>query len=297
MCMADPVLVARRLRKRFGALTALDDLSLALQPGEIYGLLGPNGAGKTTALRIICGLLVADAGDGHCLTAPLGKRPAGLGYLPQGGGLYDDLTVSENLRFFARAHGLSRPADRVSATLMAHGLTECARQRVGTLSGGWRQRVGLAAALMHAPRLLLLDEPTAGLDAQARERLWQQLRTLSAQAVTILVTTHYADEAERCDRIGYLTAGRLRAEGPPSRLFDELELIVWRIAVSGEPHRTPPQIDTLRFIRDSDGWRAVARAIDVPPALSEWCAQAGVTPEPTAPRLGDALVWLAGEQR
>ncbi len=297
MCMADSVLVARGLRKRFGTVTALDELSLTLRHGEIYGLLGPNGAGKTTALRIICGLLVADAGDGHCLTAPLGTRAVGLGYLPQGGGLYDDLTVSENLRFFARAHGLSRPADRVSATLAGHGLMEHACQRVGTLSGGWRQRVALAAALMHAPQLLLLDEPTAGLDAQARERLWQQLRTLSAQAVTILITTHYADEAERCDRIGYLTAGRLRAEGSPARLFDELGLAVWRIGAGGEPYKTPPQIDTLRFIRDSDGWRAVARTIDMPLALTEWCAQAGVTPEPTAPRLDDALVWLAGEQQ
>jgi ABC-2 type transport system ATP-binding protein len=295
--MADPVLVARGLHKRFGALTALNDLSLALRHGEIYGLLGPNGAGKTTALRIICGLLVADAGDGQCLTAPLGKRPAGLGYLPQGGGLYDDLTISENLRFFARAHGLSHPVDRVSAALTAHGLTERARQRVGTLSGGWRQRVALVAALMHAPQLLLLDEPTAGLDAQARERLWQQLRTLSAQAVTILITTHYADEAERCDRIGYLTGGRLRAEGSPGRLFHELGLAVWRIGAGGEQHKVPPQIDSLRFIRDSDGWRAVAHSVHLPPALTEWCAQAGVRPEPTAPRLDDALVWLAGEQQ
>jgi ABC-2 type transport system ATP-binding protein len=297
MSMAELALVARGLHKRFGAVTALDDLSLALEHGEIYGLLGPNGAGKTTALRIICGLLMADAGDGHCLTVPLGSRPLGLGYLPQGGGLYEDLTVSENLRFFARAYGLSHPLDRVSAALIAHGLTEHARQRVGTLSGGWRQRVALAAALMHEPRLLLLDEPTAGLDAQARERLWQQLRMLSVQAVTILVTTHYADEAERCDRIGYLTAGRLRAEGPPGRLFHELGLTVWRIAVSGEPHEAPPQIDALHFIRDSDSWRVVARAVDVPPAISEWCARAGATPERTTPRLGDALLWLAGEQR
>lgn len=296
MCMADPVLVARGLRKRFGTVTALDGLSLTLRHGEIYGLLGPNGAGKTTTLRIICGLLVADTGDGYCLTAPLGTRAAGLGYLPQGGGLYDDLTVSENLRFFARAHGLVDPVDRVSATLTAHGLTEHARQRVGTLSGGWRQRVALAAALMHAPQLLLLDEPTAGLDAQAREHLWERLRTLSAQAVTILITTHYADEAERCDRIGYVTAGRLRAEGSPGRLFDELGLAVWRISASSDPHKMPPQIKPLHFIRDSDGWRAVAHTIDIPPALAAWCAQVGITPERTAPRLNDALVWLSGEQ-
>jgi ABC-2 type transport system ATP-binding protein len=150
---------------------------------------------------------------------------------------------------------------------------------------------------MHAPQLLLLDEPTAGLDAQARERLWQQLRTLSAQAVTILITTHYADEAERCDRIGYLTGGRLRAEGSPGRLFHELGLAVWRIGAGGEQHKVPPQIDSLRFIRDSDGWRAVAHSVHLPPALTEWCAQAGVRPEPTAPRLDDALVWLAGEQQ
>jgi ABC-2 type transport system ATP-binding protein len=297
MCTADSVLVARGLYKRFSAVTALDELSLALRQGEIYGLLGPNGAGKTTALRVFCGLLAADSGDGHCLTAPLGTRAVGLGYLPQGGGLYDDLTIAENLRFFARAHSLPHPAVRVRATLAAHGLTERARQRVGTLSGGWRQRVALAAALMHAPQLLLLDEPTAGLDAQAREGLWQRLRALSAQAVTILITTHYADEAERCDRIGYLTAGRLRAEGPPSRLSGELGLVVWRIGASGKPYPTPPQIDSLCFIRDSEGWRAVARTTDMPPALVAWCAQAYVTPEPTAPRLNDALVWLSGEQR
>lgn len=295
--MDDSVLVARGISKRFGAVSALDGLSFALSPGEIYGLLGPNGAGKTTALRIVCGLLVADAGDGHCLAAPLGTRPVGLGYLPQGGGLYDDLTIAENLRFFARAHGLPRSADRVSASLETHGLAERAGQRVGTLSGGWRQRVALAAALLHAPRLLLLDEPTAGLDAQAREGLWQRLRMLSAQAVTILVTTHYADEAERCDRIGYLTAGRLRAEGSPGRLFDELGLTVWRIPAMGEKQLAQPQIDNMRFIRDSEGWRAVARAVDAPPALTAWCAQTGAIPEPTAPRLADALVWLASEQR
>ena len=272
MSMPEATLSVNGLYKRFGTVTALDGLTLALPAGEIYGLLGPNGAGKTTLLRIVCGVLSADAGEGQCLGMPVGAAaPAGLGYIPQRGGLYDDLSVAENLRFFARAHGLASPRRVVTQALAAHDLNEKAGQRVGTLSGGWRQRTALAAALLHAPRLVLLDEPTAGLDTEARERLWARLRNLSAHGTTLLVTTHYADEAERCDRIGYLTSGRLRAQGAPGSLAAELGLAVWRIqTTAGTPHSTPPEIAGIRFSRDADGWRAVCRATSTPPTLAAW---------------------------
>ena len=286
-------LVVRALHKRFGAVVALNGLSLAVRRGEIYGLLGPNGAGKTTALRIVCGLLAPDGGDGHCLGSVLGGTPPALGYLPQRGGLYEDLTVVENLRFFARAHGLENPRRHAEHAMRVHGLTTRAAQRVGTLSGGWRQRVGLAAALLHAPKLLLLDEPTAGLDPNAREQLWHQLRGLSAAGVTILVTTHYADEAERCDRIGYLSTGRLRVEGSPARIAESLGLSVWRIAHVDPTHATPRVVGGASLLRDSEGWRAIATTPDPPSALIDWCAQFAVAPQPTPPRLTDALAWLA----
>ena len=287
-------LVASGLCKRFGNVIALEGLSLGVLSGEIYGLLGPNGAGKTTALRIVCGLTAPDSGDGQCLGRAFGDAAASLGYLPQRGGLYDDLTVTQNLMFFARAHGLSGPRQQVARTIADHGLAARSAAKVGTLSGGWRQRVALAAALLHAPKLLLLDEPTAGLDPTAREQLWHQLRELSAAGVTILVTTHYADEAERCDRIGYLSGGRLRAEGQPAHLAQALGLSVWRIALTGNsPLATPRVVAGLRLTRDSEGWRAIAATGTPPAALLAWCESAASTPQLTSPRLADALAWLA----
>ena len=171
-------LVASGLCKRFGNVIALEGLSLGVLSGEIYGLLGPNGAGKTTALRIVCGLTAPDSGDGQCLGRAFGDAAASLGYLPQRGGLYDDLTVTQNLMFFARAHGLSGPRQQVARTIADHGLAARSAAKVGTLSGGWRQRVALAAALLHAPKLLLLDEPTAGLDPTAREQLWPHMKKM-----------------------------------------------------------------------------------------------------------------------
>lgn len=157
-----PALVLSGIRQCFGPVQALTGLDLTIDTGEIFGLLGPNGAGKTTALRIISGLLRPGAGSGRCLDQPLGRPVRGLGYMPQRGGLYDDLSIAENLNFLARAHALADPAARVAQALDAHGLHDRKAQRVGHLSGGWRQRVALAAALLHRPRLLLLDEPSAG---------------------------------------------------------------------------------------------------------------------------------------
>ena len=287
----DLALRTRELRKRFGAITALDGLSLAILRGEIYGLLGANGAGKTTALRIVCGLLQADAGDGHCLGRPLGTTPAGLGYMPQRGGLYDDLSVAENLRFFARAQGLRRPEAAVVDTLEKHHLGARAAQRVGVLSGGWRQRVALAASLLHEPKLLLLDEPSAGLDPLAREALWRRLRALTTLGTTVLVTTHYADEAERCDRIGYLDAGRLRIEGAPDRIAEQVDISVWRV----DPEvPSPPPMRGMHCLRDAAGWRVIAKREVASPAFTSWLEDARGLPEPA--RLADALSWLAADE-
>jgi len=263
--------------KRYGVTPVLDGLNLRVHCGEIVGLLGPNGAGKTTSLRIICGLLAADAGSGHCLGTPLGRTAPGLGYVPQRGGLYDDLRIRENLLFLARAHGLPDPAGRVASTIAEHALQARADQRIAALSGGWRQRIALAAALLHAPRLLLLDEPTAGLDHEAREALWQRLRNLAAGGAAVLVSTHHAEEAERCDRVGWLAGGRLRVEGRPDAIGSALGLSACRLSEAPSPH--PEQL----AIRDGSGWRLIG-----PAALAPVTADGA--------RLGEALAWLASRQ-
>ncbi len=272
-----PALVLSGIRQSFGTVQALTGLDLTIDTGEIFGLLGPNGAGKTTALRIISGLLRPGAGSGRCLDQPLGRPVRGLGYMPQRGGFYDDLSIAENLNFLARAHALADPAARVAQALDAHGLHERKAQRVGHLSGGWRQRVALAAALLHRPRLLLLDEPSAGLDPQARDTLWQRLRALADAGTTLLVTTHYSDEAERCDRLGYLDGGRIVATGRPDRIAADLGLAVQRSAATA----APPVVADGAMVRDGSGWRVIAPARSLPADARE------------PARLGDALSWLA----
>jgi ABC-2 type transport system ATP-binding protein len=283
------------LNKRFGKVLALNGLNIAIKRGEIYGLLGANGAGKSTTIRLICGLLQADAGAGHCLGSALGVPSGDLGYMPQRGNLYDDLTVDENLRFFAGAHGL-HTVD-IPALLLIHDLSARAQQRVGTLSGGWRQRVAFVVSILHQPKLLLLDEPSAGLDPQAREQLWTAIRNLaSQQGTTVLVSTHYIEEASRCDRIGYLSGGQLLAEGEPHQLADKLKLQTWHIALR---EGLPNTIDGLSMAhaclnRVSDGWRCVAlKESTLPTAVADWCKQNAVTATATQTDLADVLAWLA----
>ena len=295
--MSDLALDLRGLEKRFDGARALEGLSIKVAVGEVYGLLGPNGAGKTTLLRIVCGLLAADQGMGWCLGSPLGNAaPAGLGYVPQRGGLYDDLTVRENLDFRARAYGVSNPQAIVIREMESHGLGAMAKTKVGALSGGWRQRTALAAALLHDPRLVLLDEPTVGLDPEAREGLWSKLRQLAARGVALLITTHYADEAERCDRIGYLNAGKMQAEGRPHLLSGNLGLAVLHLPKKATPLPAPlPTLKGLRYSESSDGWRAVGLAGSKSFSdLAAWCAEWGQAHEAVSPRLGDALRWLSG---
>ena len=217
---AGAAIIARGVAKRFGAVEALAGLDLEVRGGEIYGLLGPNGSGKTTFIRCLAGLLRPDAGD----VTVLGRTPreavsAGrVGYMTQAPALYGDLSVEENLDFFARLEGVADADDRIDEVLATVELTDRKRSIVSTLSGGMRTRVSLAAALLHRPDLLLLDEPTVGVDPVLRQEFWKHFRALASAGATILVSSHVMDEASRCDRLGLIRAGRVLAEGTASDL-------------------------------------------------------------------------------
>jgi len=211
------VIAVRDLTKYYNGRAVVDHVDLTVRKGEIVGFLGPNGSGKTTTIRMICGLLKPDEGSGTCLGFDI-LRDANdiklqVGYMTQRFSLYEDLTIAENLDFVARLYAL-QPRDRiVTDTLAQLGLTNRKDQLAGTLSGGWKQRLALAAAVMHRPKLLLLDEPTAGVDPKARREFWDEIHKLAADGLTVLVSTHYMDEAERCHRIVYISYGKVVARG------------------------------------------------------------------------------------
>jgi len=216
---APGAVVTRGLRKTFGPLVAVDDLDLTIGRGELFGLLGPNGSGKTTTIRMLCGLMEPTAGSASVLGYDIVRQAEQvrrrIGYMSQRFGLYDDLTVRENIRFYATLYGLhgAERRARVDELLEELDLAARARQLAGTLSGGWKQRLALACAVAHRPGMLFLDEPTAGVDPASRRLFWQRMHALAAQGTTILVTTHYMDEAEQCGRLAFLSRGRLIALG------------------------------------------------------------------------------------
>jgi ABC-2 type transport system ATP-binding protein len=205
------------LVKRFGDKTVVDHVTMTVAEGEIVGFLGPNGSGKTTTIRIMCGLLTPEEGEGKVLGYDLRteslKIKREVGYMTQKFSFYEDLTIAENLEFVARLYQLKPVSEHVSRTLEDLGLTTRRNQLAGTLSGGWKQRLALAACIMHKPRLLLLDEPTAGVDPKARREFWDEIHRLAQGGLTVLVSTHYMDEAERCHRISYISYGKLLATG------------------------------------------------------------------------------------
>ena len=234
---SDLAIEVKGLNKSFGDKHVVKDFSIQVPKGRITGFLGPNGSGKTTTLRMLCGLLTPDSGSGTCLGYDIltqaDEIKLRVGYMTQKFSLYDDLTIEENLMFMARVHGLDRRRERVKEALDRLGLYERRAQLAGKLSGGWKQRMALAATTLHEPQLLLLDEPTAGVDPKARRQFWDEIHALSASGLTVLVSTHYMDEAERCHDIAYIAYGQLFARGTADDILKQVGLVTWEGAGPG----------------------------------------------------------------
>ena len=233
MAVAEFAIDVRGLNKHFGPKHVVRDLTLQVRPGEIYGFLGPNGSGKTTSIRMLCGLLTPDSGEGTCLGYDVIRDTAAIkrevGYMTQRFSLWEDLTIRENLEFVARMYGMSGRREAVARAIDRLGLGERRNQLAGTLSGGWKQRLALAACMLHSPTLLLLDEPTAGVDPKARRDFWEQIHELAAGGISVLVSTHYMDEAERCHRLAYIAWGSLLATGTAEEVVSAQGLTAWQV--------------------------------------------------------------------
>jgi len=227
-------IVVHGLAKRFGGRKVVDNIALSVPAGRIFGFLGPNGSGKTTTIRMLCGLLTPDEGEGTCLGLDIRTQSAAIkrqvGYMTQRFSLYEDLTIRENLDFVARIYRLAGRRAAVAAAIRRLGLEDRQHQLAGALSGGWKQRLALAACILHRPRLLLLDEPTAGVDPKARREFWDQIHALAADGMTVLVSTHYMDEAERCHLIAYIAYGHLMTQGAIADVIARSGLATWTVS-------------------------------------------------------------------
>ena len=299
--MSTPLAIdVRGMTKRFGKRTVVDNVDLAVATGEIVGFLGPNGSGKTTTIRMICGLLKPDAGEGTVLGLDVRTQSAAIkrqvGYMTQRFSFYEDLTIAENLTFVARLYELDPVDEAVAKTLDGLGLTSRKDQLAGTLSGGWKQRLALAACIMHQPKLLLLDEPTAGVDPKARREFWDEIHRLAGDGLTVLVSTHYMDEAERCHRINYIAYGRLVAAGTVPQVVQGAGLttmVLTGARLSEAAAALRPRVDqvapfgtTLHVVgRDGDALRA---------AVAEVAAATGCHAEPAETSLEDVFIQLMG---
>jgi len=230
---ADAVIDVRGLNKYFGDKHVVKDLSLQVGRGEILGFLGPNGSGKTTAIRMLCGLLTPDSGEGHCLGYDIKTQSDAIkrevGYMTQKFSYWEDLSIRENLDFVARIYELANRKHVVDEALETLGLTSRSSQLARSLSGGWKQRLALSACMLRHPRLLLLDEPTAGVDPNARRDFWEELHSLAATGVSVLISTHYMDEAERCHKLAYIAYGNLLAQGSAKSIIERQGLFTYEI--------------------------------------------------------------------
>ncbi|CAG2158150.1 putative multidrug ABC transporter ATP-binding protein YbhF [Cupriavidus yeoncheonensis] len=247
----------RGLNKHYGDKHVVNDLTMQVARGEIFGFLGPNGSGKTTSIRMMCGLLTPDSGQGTCLgfdilreTDEIKRR---VGYMTQKFSYWDDLSIRENLDFVARVYGMPNRREAVDRALEGLGLATRSAQLAGSLSGGWKQRLALAACLLHEPELLLLDEPTAGVDPKARRDFWEQLHLLAARGISVLVSTHYMDEAERCHKLAYIAYGKLLTQGTAGEVVASQNLATWSVEgddlaeLSEQLHGAPGVEQTVVF--------------------------------------------------
>ena len=290
----------KALSKHYDGRAVVDRIDLQVQAGRICGFLGPNGSGKTTTIRMLCGLLTPDGGSGTCLGLDIFKDAAAIkrqvGYMTQKFGLYDDLSIRQNLDFVARLFELPNRRRAVDQSLERLGLTARASQLAGSLSGGWKQRLALAACLIHEPRLLLLDEPTAGVDPKARRDFWDQIHALAAEGITVLVSTHYMDEAERCHELVYIAYGKMLARGTERDIMDASGLKVW--AIRGDDLN-----GMLADLKAAPGVPSVAafgNAVHVAgqdaalleAALHPLRQRAGIQIEPTSANLEDVFISL-----
>jgi len=256
--MEDEIAIdVKGMTKRFGNRTVVDHIELQVRPGEIFGFLGPNGSGKTTFIRMLCGLLRADDGSGSCLGYDVIKESESIkrhvGYMTQKFSFYEDLSVVENLDFVARMYALPDREKAVREKIESMGFQGREKQLAGQLSGGWKQRLALAACLIHNPKLLLLDEPTAGVDPKARRDFWEQIHQLSGEGLTFLITTHYMDEAERCHRLAYLSKGHLLTKGTVAEVIARAGLVTWTVTggnllrLGKELRRQPGVLQAVAF--------------------------------------------------
>ncbi|HTB62183.1 MAG TPA: ABC transporter ATP-binding protein [Opitutales bacterium] len=288
------------LTKHYGPRAVVDHIDFEVRRGEVYGFLGPNGSGKTTFMRMLCGLLTPDDGEGTCLGYNLRTQSDRIrlevGYMTQKFSYYEDMSIEENLDFVARIYALPDRRTAVAASLEQLGLTARRKQLAGTLSGGWKQRLALAACMIHRPKLLLLDEPTAGVDPKARRDFWEQIHELAAEGLSVLIATHYMDEAERCHRVAYLSYGKLLTHGTVEEVVAGAGLTVWRVESSNPSELVValhgwPKVSVVPFGSalhicgaDAEAVRMAVEAVEGP----------GVTATPSKPSLEDVFIHLQG---
>ncbi len=296
----DYAINVKGLTKRFGKKTAVNNIAIAVPEGQVWGFLGPNGSGKTTTIRMLCGLLKADSGEGTCLGYDFRSQSEEIkretGYMTQKFSFWEDLSIRENLEFVARVYGLPNKKKLVDATLEKLGLTSRQRQLAGELSGGWKQRMALAACTLHSPKLLLLDEPTAGVDPKARRDFWNEIHRLSDDGITVLVSTHYMDEAERCDQIVFISYGDIVAQGPVAKIIADSGLITFTIEGDGarelaETLRGQPGIEFVAFFGAMLHVSGYDRAA-LERALLPYRSDPTLAIKETAPSLEDVFIQL-----
>ena len=293
------------LTKRFGKKTAVDHVDIAVPAGEVWGFLGPNGSGKTTTIRMLCGLLHPDDGNGTCLGLDVRSQSEAIkrqvGYMTQRFSFWEDLSIRENLEFVARIYELPDQKTKVDRTLERLGLVKRQNQLAGELSGGWKQRMALAACMLHDPKLLLLDEPTAGVDPKARRDFWEEIHALSEEGLTVLVSTHYMDEAERCDRIVYILNGKLIARGSVDEVIAQSGLVTF--VLEGRDVRRllqhlqgQPGVDYAGFFGAALHVSGRDRT-SLEHAIAPYRNQPGIAVSETKPNLEDVFIHLQEEAK